>query len=343
MTSCSSRVSDYDLEPGGVWKSASRPPHTLPFLRTQGKAVGCRGLTNTPPCSWGNSFCACRWLSLLGSLMRPSPDSRSVCGQRGLPGGAGLGRCWALPPPPRLCCHAAQRGAIGITVCIDSCVYMCPGPSEAQGAGPTAPRDLPSKPTWPVPPPSPHTPTSPATSAPGHAHGAGPHFWNALLYTVQTHTRVRQGDGASPSAPTGCAVSCAPPSSSIRPPTGALTPEAAPAIRGGVAGPRRAGRRGGLECSGVGGRSSQGLPLPLRRGEGLAPAQSEPLVRWPCSRDSSSCPQLAGPLGRSGLPVPESWRLNLYFPERSKAYLLTQRQHPLPPPPPPKAAALTPV
>lgn len=119
-------------------------------------------------------------------------------------------------------------------------------------------------------------------------------------------------------------------------------PEAAPAIRGGVAGPRRAGRRCRLECRGGGGHSSHRLPLLLRRGEGLAPAQSAPLVRWPCSGDSS-CPQLAGPLGRSGLPIPESWRLNLYFPERSKAYLLTQRRHPLPPPPPPEAAALIPV
>lgn len=110
-----------------------------------------------------------------------------------------------------------------------------------------------------------------------------------------------------------------------------------------MTGPRRAGRRCGLECRRGGGHSSHGLPLPLRRGEGLAPAQSAPLVWWLCSGDSSSCPQLAGPLGRSGLPTPESWSLNLYFPERSKAYLLTQHQHPLPPPLPRKAAALIPV
>lgn len=119
------------------------------------------------------------------------------------------------------------KTAIGVTVCIDSCVYMCPGPSEAQGVGPTAPRDLPSKPVRPVPPVravAPHTPTSPATSAPGRVHGPRPHFRNALLYTVQTHMRVRPGDGASPNALYWLCGQLCPTVVLHQTPTGALTP-----------------------------------------------------------------------------------------------------------------------
>lgn len=48
MTSCSSRDSDYDREPGGDWKSVSRPPHTLPFLPDTGESSWLQGADKHP-------------------------------------------------------------------------------------------------------------------------------------------------------------------------------------------------------------------------------------------------------------------------------------------------------
>lgn len=209
-------------------------------------------------------------------------------------------------------------------MCVDGgCVHSRQRPREGHLQHPGA--SLPSQ-RGQCLPPSPQTPASPVTPAPrprarhvcavpGHTSGV------SFLCTVQAHMGTGPGDGASPRALPGCVAAALrrlPPRDPVRQSAPSASSEGLePGVTGAWA--WRAHRERETVRAGVQGRGWGALPrappAPLRGRD------------WPQPRASSSCPWLAVPVGRSGLPIPESWRPEPLLPVGLKAHLLTQRRH----------------